>query len=61
MDGIEITSRYQKAHEYELMVKMVEEVPKPLRYVKSIFCDSKATYCFSVKAMGQKHCWYYWP
>jgi hypothetical protein len=47
--GVEITSRYQKAHEFELMSKMVGALPAALRrHVKSIFCDSKACASYTV-------------
>ena len=42
--GVSITSRYNKADEYELMLTMVRSLSWPLRdQVKSIFCDSKAS------------------
>ncbi len=48
IDGISLSSRYDKAAEYDAMVKMVEHVAPPLRpKLKSIFCDSKAQACYS--------------
>jgi len=47
--GVKIESRYQKANEFELMRAMVLALPGPHREaVASIFCDSKAGYCFLV-------------
>jgi hypothetical protein len=47
--GIEITSRYNKVDEFELMVKMVNALPASLcKKIKSIWCDSKACQCFTV-------------
>jgi hypothetical protein len=52
--GVTITSRYQKAHELELMRALILGLPPRLaEAVKSIWCDSKATYCFSIML----HCW----
>ena len=49
IDGVEITSRYCRAHEFELMRDMVLALaPRWRAVMKSIFCDSKATDCFSV-------------
>jgi hypothetical protein len=48
-EGIDLSSRYDKAGEYEVMLDMVEGLPFSLRKkVESIFCDSKAGLCFSV-------------
>ena len=48
-EGVKIRSRYRKAHEYELVVEMIAALPAELRdFVQSIFCDSKATFVFSV-------------
>jgi hypothetical protein len=47
--GVRLESRYRKAREFELMRAMVPALPGPHREaVASIFCDSKASYCFSV-------------
>ena len=47
--GVEITSRYKKAYEFELMRSMILALPvEQCRAVRSIFCDSKAGRCFSV-------------
>jgi hypothetical protein len=49
IDGVEITSRYCRALEFELMRDMVLALsPRWRAIMKSIFCDSKATDCFSV-------------
>jgi hypothetical protein len=45
--GIEISSRYDKANELELMRRIVLALPLACG-VKSMFCDSKAGHCFSV-------------
>ena len=50
VDGVEIVSRYQKAHEFDSMagmVKGVDEQHRPL--IESILCDSQAQACYSVK------------
>jgi hypothetical protein len=47
--GVQITSRYQKAHELELMRTLIMALPPRLASaVRSIWCDSKANYCFSI-------------
>jgi hypothetical protein len=47
--GIELTSRYDKAHEYELMQRMVLKLPADsVNAIVSIFCDSKATNTYTV-------------
>ncbi|HEX7759699.1 MAG TPA: hypothetical protein VF459_09365 [Caulobacteraceae bacterium] len=47
--GVELSSRYDKAHEYETMAAMVEGLAPDLRpLIKSIFCDSKAAAAYSV-------------
>jgi hypothetical protein len=47
--GVKITSRYKKAHEFELMRAMILALRlEQCRAVQSIFCDSKAGSCFSV-------------
>src|SRR3954463_7017659 len=49
LDGIEITSRYQKAHELETMIRMLENVrPEWRRQIASMWCDSKAGACYEV-------------
>jgi hypothetical protein len=49
VSGVQISSRYQKAHELELMREMILALPAGLaEVVQSIWCDSKANYCFSV-------------
>src|SRR6185437_2692542 len=55
VDGVEITSRYRKAHELELMRDMILALPLAQRAVQSIFCDSKAGSCFSV--VLRRHHW----
>jgi hypothetical protein len=47
--GVNITSRYQKADELELMRAVILALPSPFcGMVKSIWCDSKACCCYSV-------------
>lgn len=47
--GVSLSSRYNKAEEYQLMVRMLEDVPALLRRsVEAIYCDSKAPLCFTV-------------
>jgi hypothetical protein len=47
--GVTISSRYEKADEMEAMVNMVDGVdPLHRRYIESIWCDSKAGFCYSV-------------
>ena len=49
IDGVKITSRYCRAHEFELMRDMILTLsPRWRTIMKSIFCDSQATDCFSV-------------
>lgn len=50
VEGVALSSRYDKADEYEAMVSMVETVSAILRKkIKTIFCDSKAQCCYSVE------------
>ena len=54
IDGVKITSRYNDADEFELMREMILSLPPMTRaQIKTIFCDSQATACFSV----QLRCW----
>jgi hypothetical protein len=47
--GVNITSRYQKADELDLMRALILALPPPFfGMVKSIWCDSKASCCYSV-------------
>ncbi len=46
--GVKITSRYGKAHEFEVMRAMILAMPLQQGPVQSIFCDSKVGSCFSV-------------
>jgi hypothetical protein len=47
--GVNITSRYQKAAELDLMRALIMALPPPFYIlVKSIWCDSKAGCCYSV-------------
>lgn len=49
VDGIDISSRYDKAHELEVMAYAVKEMPESARgLIASIFCDSKAQACYSL-------------
>ena len=48
--SVSLESRYGKAHELETMADMVEELPANLlMQVEAIFCDSKATRCYTVR------------
>lgn len=50
VDGVALSSRYDKAYELEDMVAMVEAVPPSLRaLIGSLFCDSQAQACYSVE------------
>lgn len=60
VDGVELSSRYDKADEYELMREMVLGVEaKARKYIDTIFCDSKAGSCFGVrlKPCSKKQAW----
>ena len=47
--GVCLSSRYNKAHEYEVMSTMVQGVlPELTELIESIWCDSKANACYSV-------------
>jgi hypothetical protein len=47
--GVPIASRYSKFREYKTMMAMVAGVEPDHRHlIASIFCDSKATACYSV-------------
>ena len=49
-EGVVLSSRYDKADEYETMLDMIEGVSPSMRSkISSIFCDSKAGLCFSVE------------
>lgn len=49
VEGVKISSRYDKAHEYDVLSRVVQEMPKDLRWlVQEVFCDSKATCTYSV-------------
>jgi hypothetical protein len=48
-EGIEIESRYNKAHELQEMLNAVRAlVPVDRRLIRRVFCDSNATSCYSV-------------
>ena len=48
--GVELTSRYDKNYELETMADMVDAVPPKLHSViRSVFCDSQATCCYTVE------------
>ena len=52
--GVDLTSRYNKAHEFEVMAKLVEVLPAFVRdRIASIWCDSKACCCYSITLL----CW----
>ena len=47
--GVDITSRYNKALEFEVMAKLVEVLPAFVRdRIATIWCDSKACCCYSI-------------
>lgn len=47
--GVGISSRYQKADEFETMMRMVDAVDAELvGLIDNIWCDSKANACYSV-------------
>jgi hypothetical protein len=47
--GVMLASRYSKADELEAMRTMVLELPAQLRAeVTEVWCDSKATHCYTV-------------
>jgi hypothetical protein len=46
--GVELTSRYQDADEFEAMRAMVLALGGAAFVVKSIFCDSNATHAYTV-------------
>ncbi|MFT3940256.1 hypothetical protein [Rhodopseudomonas sp.] len=47
--GVSLSSRFGKAEEYQLMTQMLNEVPALLRRsIEEIYCDSKASLCFTV-------------
>ena len=47
VDGVAITSRYDKAHEFDCMAAMVRSIDKTMRsLVEGLWCDSKANACF---------------
>lgn len=47
--GVLITSRYGKVSELKAMVGMVQAVGRSVDLVESIFCDSKASFCYSIQ------------
>lgn len=48
--GVHLSSRYDKASEYDLMALMASGLPEDLRaHVESIFCDSKATHAYTLE------------
>lgn len=48
--GVEIRSRYCKAHEFEIMKKIILALDPPVSgHIKSIWCDSKASCVYSVE------------
>jgi len=53
--GVIVSSRYQKAAELEAMIKIVERLrANQVGQVATIWCDSKATCCYSV-VLRHKH------
>lgn len=54
--GVSITSRYNKADEFDTMAGMVRGVDEHLRpLIKSIFCDSKACSTYSIELERCSH------
>ena len=50
IDGVEISSRYNKAHEFDSMAGMVKGVDEQHRSLfENIWCDSQENACYSVK------------
>lgn len=48
--GVRLESRYQQADEFEIMSSGVDALPAAyLKRVVSVFCDSKATYCYTLE------------
>ncbi len=48
--GVTLTSRYDKAHEYDEMAAIIEALPPELCcLIESVFCDSKAPASFDVQ------------
>jgi len=53
VEGIKLSSRYDKAHELEEMGRMVMAVPERLRAsIFSIWCDSKCGRCYTVELIA---------
>jgi hypothetical protein len=49
-EGVLLSSRYDKADEYEYMVAIVEGVSCELRrFIDSVFCDSKCSYNYIIQ------------
>lgn len=49
VDGVLLSSRYEKAHELEAMRNMVKSADPALRrFIDNIWCDSKAQACYTV-------------
>ncbi len=50
VEGVQLTSRYNKADEYDAMTALVLGVEARLRvFIESIWCDSKACACYSIQ------------
>jgi len=53
VEGVGLSSRYNKARELEAMARMVKAVEPHLRpHMTSVFCDSKGGACYSVELEG---------
>lgn len=54
VEGVIITSRYQKAHELKLMAAVISKMPRTERLqIKSVFCDSKACSTYSLETTSK--------
>jgi hypothetical protein len=55
IEGVLIVSRYAQRHELSIMSRALCCLPPPLRKpIVSMFCDSKATYTYSIKLDGPR-------
>jgi hypothetical protein len=53
--GVEITSRYQKADELELMGRIIDAMPPCVSArIESVWCDSKACHCYSITLKARR-------
>jgi len=53
VEGVNLSSRYGKARELELMARVVKALPvEYVGLIRSIWCDSKACACYAVSLNG---------